>query len=153
MFPCEDQNGVNGSPPASDSSEGRGSRQVKGASLVLTQFYALLVKRFHHAARSQKDFLAQVLGLMGRPINMEHLLLTSSHGTEGRWKLASDQSSSVCSGDQCVDVIPDRSSCHLCPRLSDLHLDCSSVWRVSQSDSEPVDVRTADDLLQVRGPL
>uniref|UniRef100_A0A3P9K113 ATP-binding cassette, sub-family A (ABC1), member 4b n=1 Tax=Oryzias latipes TaxID=8090 RepID=A0A3P9K113_ORYLA len=49
---------------------GRGSRQVKGASLVLTQFYALLVKRFHHAARSQKDFLAQVLGLMGRPKNM-----------------------------------------------------------------------------------
>ncbi|XP_023820616.1 retinal-specific ATP-binding cassette transporter isoform X2 [Oryzias latipes] len=57
----EDQNGVNGSPPASDSSEGRGSRQVKGASLVLTQFYALLVKRFHHAARSQKDFLAQIV--------------------------------------------------------------------------------------------
>ncbi|XP_024118032.1 retinal-specific phospholipid-transporting ATPase ABCA4 [Oryzias melastigma] len=57
----EDHNGVNGSQPASDSSAGKGSRQVKGASLVLKQFYALLVKRFHHATRSQKDFLAQIV--------------------------------------------------------------------------------------------
>lgn len=45
---------------ASDSSAGKGSRQVKGAMLTLKQFHALLVKRFHHATRSQKDFLAQV---------------------------------------------------------------------------------------------
>lgn len=44
----------------SDSSAGKGSRQVKGVTLVLKQFHALLVKRFHHATRSQKDFLAQV---------------------------------------------------------------------------------------------
>lgn len=45
---------------ASDSSAGKGSRQVKGATLILKQFHALLVKRFHHAIRSQKDFMAQV---------------------------------------------------------------------------------------------
>ncbi|XP_038573464.1 retinal-specific phospholipid-transporting ATPase ABCA4-like [Micropterus salmoides] len=46
---------------ASDSSEGKGSRQVKGATLILKQFHALLVKRFHHAIRSQKEFLAQIV--------------------------------------------------------------------------------------------
>lgn len=45
---------------APDNSAGKGSRQVKGARLILKQFYALLVKRFHHAVRSQKDFVAQV---------------------------------------------------------------------------------------------
>lgn len=45
---------------ASDSSAGKGSQQVKGSTLILKQFYALLVKRFHHAIRSQKDFIAQV---------------------------------------------------------------------------------------------
>lgn len=45
---------------ASDSSAGKGSQQVKGSTLILKQFYALLVKRFHHAIRSQKDFVAQV---------------------------------------------------------------------------------------------
>ncbi|XP_073347052.1 retinal-specific phospholipid-transporting ATPase ABCA4-like isoform X2 [Pagrus major] len=46
---------------ASDSSAGKGSRQVKGATLILKQFLALLVKRFHHAIRSQKDFMAQIV--------------------------------------------------------------------------------------------
>lgn len=45
---------------ASDDGAGKGSRQVKGANLILKQFHALLVKRFHHAVRSQKDFVAQV---------------------------------------------------------------------------------------------
>uniref|UniRef100_A0A3P8P7D3 P-type phospholipid transporter n=1 Tax=Astatotilapia calliptera TaxID=8154 RepID=A0A3P8P7D3_ASTCA len=40
---------------------GKGSRQVKGGFLILKQFHALLVKRFHHATRSQKDFLAQIV--------------------------------------------------------------------------------------------
>lgn len=44
----------------SDSGAGKASRQVKGFSLVMKQFHALLVKRFHHATRSSKDFLAQV---------------------------------------------------------------------------------------------
>lgn len=58
-----EHNGMNGTAhDASDSSAGKGSRQVKGASLILKQFHALIVKRFHHATRSQKDFLAQVLG-------------------------------------------------------------------------------------------
>ncbi|XP_062285528.1 retinal-specific phospholipid-transporting ATPase ABCA4-like isoform X3 [Scomber scombrus] len=46
---------------ASDSSAGRGSQQVKGTTLTLKQFHALLMKRFHHATRSQKDFLAQIV--------------------------------------------------------------------------------------------
>uniref|UniRef100_A0A671S297 ABC transporter domain-containing protein n=1 Tax=Sinocyclocheilus anshuiensis TaxID=1608454 RepID=A0A671S297_9TELE len=52
-------NGVN--PLESDNSAGRASRQVKGFSLVLKQFHALVVKRFHHAARSHTDFLAQIV--------------------------------------------------------------------------------------------
>uniref|UniRef100_A0A8C1ZZ74 P-type phospholipid transporter n=1 Tax=Cyprinus carpio TaxID=7962 RepID=A0A8C1ZZ74_CYPCA len=52
-------NGVN--PLESDNNAGRASRQVKGFSLVIKQFHALLVKRFHHAARSHKDFLAQIV--------------------------------------------------------------------------------------------
>ncbi|XP_067219926.1 retinal-specific phospholipid-transporting ATPase ABCA4 isoform X2 [Chanodichthys erythropterus] len=50
-----------GSTLESDNSAGRASRQVKGISLVLKQFHALLVKRFHHATRSHKDFLAQIV--------------------------------------------------------------------------------------------
>uniref|UniRef100_A0AAY4CPM1 ABC transporter domain-containing protein n=1 Tax=Denticeps clupeoides TaxID=299321 RepID=A0AAY4CPM1_9TELE len=44
-----------------DNHLGRGSRQVKGVSLVIKQFHALLVKRFHHATRSKKDFLSQIV--------------------------------------------------------------------------------------------
>uniref|UniRef100_A0A673INR0 P-type phospholipid transporter n=1 Tax=Sinocyclocheilus rhinocerous TaxID=307959 RepID=A0A673INR0_9TELE len=44
----------------STSRDGRGSYQVKGIFLVLKQFFALLIKRFHHTTRSGKDFLAQV---------------------------------------------------------------------------------------------
>ncbi|XP_031720819.1 retinal-specific phospholipid-transporting ATPase ABCA4-like isoform X1 [Anarrhichthys ocellatus] len=61
----EEHNGVmrtNGiTHGASDSSAGKGSRQVKGCTLILKQFHALLVKRFHHSIRSQKDFLAQII--------------------------------------------------------------------------------------------
>ncbi|XP_072219952.1 retinal-specific phospholipid-transporting ATPase ABCA4-like [Leuresthes tenuis] len=57
----EEKNDVNGTYRASDSSAGKGSRQVKGNTLILKQFHALLVKRFHHAIRSQKDFLAQIV--------------------------------------------------------------------------------------------
>nr|XP_055058409.1 retinal-specific phospholipid-transporting ATPase ABCA4 isoform X1 [Misgurnus anguillicaudatus]XP_055058410.1 retinal-specific phospholipid-transporting ATPase ABCA4 isoform X1 [Misgurnus anguillicaudatus]XP_055058411.1 retinal-specific phospholipid-transporting ATPase ABCA4 isoform X1 [Misgurnus anguillicaudatus]XP_055058412.1 retinal-specific phospholipid-transporting ATPase ABCA4 isoform X1 [Misgurnus anguillicaudatus] len=56
----EDANGV-GNPAEGDNSAGRASRQIKGFSLTLKQFYALLVKRFHHATRSHKDFLAQIV--------------------------------------------------------------------------------------------
>ncbi|XP_034470227.1 retinal-specific phospholipid-transporting ATPase ABCA4-like isoform X1 [Hippoglossus hippoglossus] len=58
----EEHNGLNGTThSASDSSAGKGSRQVKGAALTMKQFHALLVKRLHHASRSQKDFLAQIV--------------------------------------------------------------------------------------------
>ncbi|XP_072524411.1 retinal-specific phospholipid-transporting ATPase ABCA4 isoform X1 [Salminus brasiliensis] len=61
----EEANGVQGNGEEkheeSDSNAGKASRQVKGFSLVLKQFHALLVKRFHHATRSHKDFLAQIV--------------------------------------------------------------------------------------------
>ncbi|XP_075792680.1 retinal-specific phospholipid-transporting ATPase ABCA4 [Pelodiscus sinensis] len=44
-----------------DGSEGKGSRQNKGSQLVYQQIKALLIKRFHHATRSHKDFLAQIV--------------------------------------------------------------------------------------------
>uniref|UniRef100_A0A8C5Q6L7 ATP binding cassette subfamily A member 4 n=1 Tax=Leptobrachium leishanense TaxID=445787 RepID=A0A8C5Q6L7_9ANUR len=40
---------------------GKGSQQIKGSDLMHQQFKALLIKRFHHATRSQKDFLAQIV--------------------------------------------------------------------------------------------
>uniref|UniRef100_A0A8C2KSS4 P-type phospholipid transporter n=1 Tax=Cyprinus carpio TaxID=7962 RepID=A0A8C2KSS4_CYPCA len=43
------------------SKDGRGSHQVKGIFLVLKQFFALVIKRFHHTTRSGKDFLAQIV--------------------------------------------------------------------------------------------
>ncbi|KAJ8010452.1 hypothetical protein DPEC_G00075220 [Dallia pectoralis] len=54
---------ANGQGPGGvfDGSGGRGSRQVKGLCLVLKQFVALLIKRFHHATRSHKDFFAQIV--------------------------------------------------------------------------------------------
>ncbi|XP_077470976.1 retinal-specific phospholipid-transporting ATPase ABCA4-like isoform X1 [Stigmatopora argus] len=48
-------------PSTLDCNAGKGSRQLKGASLVLKQFHALVVKRFHHATRSLKDFVAQIV--------------------------------------------------------------------------------------------
>uniref|UniRef100_A0A8C3R768 ATP binding cassette subfamily A member 4 n=1 Tax=Cyanoderma ruficeps TaxID=181631 RepID=A0A8C3R768_9PASS len=46
---------------AGDQNEGKGSRQYKGFQLVHQQIKALFIKRFHHASRSYKDFLAQVV--------------------------------------------------------------------------------------------
>ncbi|NXU74146.1 ABCA4 protein, partial [Oreotrochilus melanogaster] len=46
---------------AGDQKEGKGSRQYKGFELVHQQIKALLIKRFQHATRSHKDFLAQVV--------------------------------------------------------------------------------------------
>ncbi|XP_032883716.1 retinal-specific phospholipid-transporting ATPase ABCA4 [Amblyraja radiata] len=46
-------------PPA--GADGKGSRQIKGGELVRQQFKALFIKRFNHAIRSQRDFLAQFL--------------------------------------------------------------------------------------------
>ncbi|XP_053549107.1 retinal-specific phospholipid-transporting ATPase ABCA4 [Bombina bombina] len=46
-------------PPGKMS--GTGSRQIKGSDLLHQQFKALIIKRFQHATRSQKDFLAQIV--------------------------------------------------------------------------------------------
>uniref|UniRef100_A0A8B9DS87 P-type phospholipid transporter n=1 Tax=Anser cygnoides TaxID=8845 RepID=A0A8B9DS87_ANSCY len=46
---------------AGDQNEGKGSRQYKGFQLVRQQIKALFIKRFHHASRSHKDFLAQIV--------------------------------------------------------------------------------------------
>ncbi|XP_072306658.1 retinal-specific phospholipid-transporting ATPase ABCA4-like isoform X1 [Eucyclogobius newberryi] len=45
----------------SDGNEGRGSYQVRGPCLILKQFFALLIKRLHHATRSYKDVFAQIV--------------------------------------------------------------------------------------------
>uniref|UniRef100_A0A8C7QAH1 P-type phospholipid transporter n=1 Tax=Oncorhynchus mykiss TaxID=8022 RepID=A0A8C7QAH1_ONCMY len=57
----ETQANRQGNSGGSEGSEGRGSRQVKGVCLVLKQLFALLIKRFHHAIRSHKDFFAQIV--------------------------------------------------------------------------------------------
>ncbi|KAG9351082.1 hypothetical protein JZ751_024972, partial [Albula glossodonta] len=49
------------SPRLSDGRDGKGSWQVRGLRLVMKQFFALLIKRLHHAMRSHKDFLAQIV--------------------------------------------------------------------------------------------
>ncbi|XP_052522361.1 retinal-specific phospholipid-transporting ATPase ABCA4 isoform X3 [Tympanuchus pallidicinctus] len=46
---------------AGDQNEGKGSLQYKGFQLVHQQFKALFIKRFHHASRSYKDFLTQIV--------------------------------------------------------------------------------------------
>ncbi|CDQ99889.1 unnamed protein product, partial [Oncorhynchus mykiss] len=57
----ETQANRQGNSGGSEGNEGRGSRQVKGVCLVLKQLFALLIKRFHHAIRSHKDFFAQIV--------------------------------------------------------------------------------------------
>ncbi|XP_015230454.1 PREDICTED: retinal-specific ATP-binding cassette transporter-like [Cyprinodon variegatus] len=53
----------NGHGPSeiSEGSAGKGSYQVRGLSLIIKQFFALLIKRWHHATRSYKDFIAQIV--------------------------------------------------------------------------------------------
>uniref|UniRef100_A0A3Q3D2R3 ATP binding cassette subfamily A member 4 n=1 Tax=Hippocampus comes TaxID=109280 RepID=A0A3Q3D2R3_HIPCM len=58
---CERYDATQANSVTSECSAGKGSRQVKGAWLILKQFHALLVKRFHHATRSRKDFVAQIV--------------------------------------------------------------------------------------------
>ncbi|KAM4720611.1 retinal-specific phospholipid-transporting ATPase ABCA4 isoform 1-T1 [Rhinophrynus dorsalis] len=48
-------------PPSAREADGRGSRQIKGSELLHQQFRALIIKRFNHATRSQKDFFAQIV--------------------------------------------------------------------------------------------
>ncbi|XP_075472553.1 retinal-specific phospholipid-transporting ATPase ABCA4 isoform X2 [Ascaphus truei] len=48
-------------PPGPTKADGRASRQIKGTELLQQQFKALIIKRFHHATRSRKDFLAQIV--------------------------------------------------------------------------------------------
>uniref|UniRef100_A0A3P9BZ87 P-type phospholipid transporter n=1 Tax=Maylandia zebra TaxID=106582 RepID=A0A3P9BZ87_9CICH len=45
----------------SEGSAGRGSYQVRGLCLTTKQFFALVIKRLHHATRSYKDFIAQIV--------------------------------------------------------------------------------------------
>ncbi|KAM4533545.1 retinal-specific phospholipid-transporting ATPase ABCA4-like [Odontesthes bonariensis] len=53
----------NGQAPCdiSEDSAGRGSYQVRGLCLIIKQFFALMIKRLHHATRSYKDFIAQIV--------------------------------------------------------------------------------------------
>ncbi|KAM6900621.1 retinal-specific phospholipid-transporting ATPase ABCA4a [Xenentodon cancila] len=54
---------TNGQGPGevSEGGAGRGSYQVRGLCLTIKQFFALLIKRLHHATRSYKDFIAQIV--------------------------------------------------------------------------------------------
>lgn len=113
-------------PGRSFSQQGRGSRQVKGVCLILKQFSALLIKRFHHSTRSGKDFLAQVR-------------LTSLVWTVYAFGALNCLLSSI---SDCV-------ACEFYSGFSDVHSDCSSVRRISQSDLESVDVRQTIHILQV----
>ncbi|KAJ7332470.1 hypothetical protein JRQ81_014650, partial [Phrynocephalus forsythii] len=56
-------NGTSRTPVAveGDGTGGKGSRKNKGRELYIQQIQALLAKRFHHASRSFKDFLAQIV--------------------------------------------------------------------------------------------
>ncbi|KAM9332939.1 retinal-specific phospholipid-transporting ATPase ABCA4a [Pholidichthys leucotaenia] len=60
MEPVKESNGQ-GAGDSSEGSAGRGSYQVRGICLTFKQFFALLIKRLHHATRSYKDFLAQIV--------------------------------------------------------------------------------------------
>ncbi|KAF6716400.1 Retinal-specific ATP-binding cassette transporter [Oryzias melastigma] len=44
-----------------EGSAGQGSYRVRGVCLTIKQFFALLIKRLHHATRSFKDFVAQIV--------------------------------------------------------------------------------------------
>ncbi|KAJ8416454.1 hypothetical protein AAFF_G00357420 [Aldrovandia affinis] len=48
---------------SAESTNGKGSRVIVGWELIRRQFLALFVKRFHHARRSRKGLIAQVLYL------------------------------------------------------------------------------------------
>ncbi|KAM3593267.1 uncharacterized protein V6R79_008809 [Siganus canaliculatus] len=54
---------TNGQGPCDfpEGNAGRGSYQVRGLWLTIKQFFALLIKRLHHATRSYKDFFAQIV--------------------------------------------------------------------------------------------
>ncbi|XP_061418243.1 phospholipid-transporting ATPase ABCA1-like isoform X5 [Lethenteron reissneri] len=41
--------------------DGKGTQQISGIQLILLQFKALFIKRFHHARRSRKGFVAQII--------------------------------------------------------------------------------------------
>ncbi|XP_027860620.1 retinal-specific phospholipid-transporting ATPase ABCA4a isoform X2 [Xiphophorus couchianus] len=59
----EAQKETNGHGPNEfpEGSAGKGSYQVRGVCLIIKQFLALLIKRWHHATRSYKDFIAQIV--------------------------------------------------------------------------------------------
>uniref|UniRef100_A0A8C6UEZ0 ABC transporter domain-containing protein n=1 Tax=Neogobius melanostomus TaxID=47308 RepID=A0A8C6UEZ0_9GOBI len=55
-----EQNGLSGKSKQ-ECASGRGSVTIAGWSLIRRQFLALFVKRFHHARRSRKGLIAQVV--------------------------------------------------------------------------------------------
>ncbi|GLD55049.1 retinal-specific ATP-binding cassette transporter-like protein [Lates japonicus] len=59
----QETDGANGQGPCDvlEGGAGRGSYQVRGLCLTIKQFFALLIKRLHHATRSYKDFFAQIV--------------------------------------------------------------------------------------------
>ncbi|XP_072234331.1 retinal-specific phospholipid-transporting ATPase ABCA4a [Leuresthes tenuis] len=58
---CIQESNGQGPCDISEASAGRGSYQVRGLCLIIKQFFALMIKRLHHATRSYKDFIAQIV--------------------------------------------------------------------------------------------
>ncbi|XP_047205480.1 retinal-specific phospholipid-transporting ATPase ABCA4a isoform X1 [Girardinichthys multiradiatus] len=58
--PQKESNG-HGPNEIPEGSAGKGTYQVRGLCLIIKQFFALLIKRWHHATRSYKDFIAQIV--------------------------------------------------------------------------------------------
>lgn len=133
MILCEDtdRSHANGQSNSGNvtSKEGRGSQQVKGVFLVVKQFFALLIKRFHHTTRSGKDFLAQVT------IIASVSKLTNTNEVFRLWL-----KTGLFSFSDCV-------ACKLCAHFSDVYADRSSIWGISQSYSQSLDVRPTVHLL------
>ncbi|XP_047205481.1 retinal-specific phospholipid-transporting ATPase ABCA4a isoform X2 [Girardinichthys multiradiatus] len=58
---CSQESNGHGPNEIPEGSAGKGTYQVRGLCLIIKQFFALLIKRWHHATRSYKDFIAQIV--------------------------------------------------------------------------------------------
>ncbi|KAM4718470.1 retinal-specific phospholipid-transporting ATPase ABCA4a isoform 3-T3 [Anableps anableps] len=58
---CSQESNGHGPNEIPEGNAGKGSYQVRGLCLIIKQFFALLIKRWHHATRSYKDFIAQIV--------------------------------------------------------------------------------------------
>lgn len=146
--------GANGQSSCYPEGTGRGSYQVRGMCLTIKQFFALLIKRLHHATRSCKDFFAQV--------NHNHNLNSMFMLKCCYWSKSAVVSVvfSLVSLKCCIFYVVLK--CHLCLCLlvdrftsqfyfpgADIHSDRSTFWRISKPDPHPMDVWETVHIFQV----